>query len=271
MRLRAAFTAMTVALLLAGNAAASGWTIPAESYYLKIWDRTLIGSVGFDRQGEKVELPGSYQDHALNIYFEYGIDYDWTLTVFSRPVGFAAVADKRTAYMGQTVVGVRRALLRRPFGLTAELRYGYAPALGDAPLSASIEGGELRYYSATESTHRVDLEVGAGWGLGWGWLSTRIGARYLSEFDPVLFGGAQFGVNTDVGFIASIFADFHEPLASLQRSNFSGAGETRYIGYGADFSYWFSPHFAISAGVAGAFLVESNASTPNLSLGFEFR
>lgn len=255
------------ALALAPSAAhAGGWTQPRGAYYLKLWVRSLFGSRGYFTDRAARPLGATYQDHALNLYGEYGLTSDWTLVAFARPVGHASFGDSATAYMGELAAGARRGLLRGRVNLAVEAHASVTPDVGERVLGAGVVEGRSFVYVPTASTARFDAELQAGLALGaWGWVTAAAGARFYTRdaIDHALYGSLQFGVQTSFGLQLMATATTQQPLGHVVATNAAGAGQTRYVSYGLDASFWFTRRWAVTAGFAGALLVESNAATPS--------
>jgi hypothetical protein len=268
-----------LALLLAwlalpsATARAGAWTQLDGEHYLKVWVRSIFGDRLFQADGDTAQMPDGFREHSLDVHAEYGIDDFWTLVAAGRPLGWATVGDESTLYVGPLSLGVRRALLRRPVRVAAEVHYGYAPPLGDEVLASGSAGGEPFVYAPVVETHRVDGLVSVGYGLPWGWTTAQAGARWSSDdgIDPALMGLAQLGVDFDFGLTAAAYVAAYEPLGEVEVANASGAGQTRYVGFGIDVSYWFDYHWAVNVGIASAFLAESNAAAAPINVGFEHR
>jgi hypothetical protein len=261
-----------ILLCLSSPALAGGWTQPEGTHYLKVWDRTMIGSRVFPAGGGIEDLPDSYQDHALNIYFEYGLTDSWTLIAQMQPLGFAQFADESTAYVGDSVIGLRRALTTDDVRLAFEARVGHAPGWGERVIGSGLVAEEPFFYQPTVRTERVDAELQVGTGFDGGWLSASAGARWYSRggLDPALIATGQVGLLFD-DVTASLYASAHQPFGDVTVTNISGAGQTRFIGFGSDISCWIDETWAVTFGFGGALAVESNAATPSLTLGFEHR
>lgn len=269
--------ALTIGLLinlLPSSTSAGAWPQLQGEYYLKLWERTLIGSAAYTADGGRAGIGDTYQDHALNAYFEYGLTDEWTFVGFGRPVGFAEIAGNSAFYMGELNVGVRRSLTVNPVALALEAHYGFAPAVGDDVLATgSVEGGGTYVYSPTVTTHTVEGELQLGYSFHPGWVGLSVGTSWLTGdgLDPVLYGNANIGTAFDFGLVIGGYLALHQPFGDVVTTNVAGAGQTRFFGFGLDISYWLSEHIGINAGVGGAFLAESNASTPAIQLGLEMR
>ncbi len=253
--------------------AAGAWAQPSGGHFLKVWDRTLVGDRGYFANGDAATLPHTYQDHTLELYGEYGLAEGWTLLGSARPVGWAHFGDESTAYVGPFSVGVRRALLTAPVALAVEARYGYASGVGDEDLAAERGAARTFAYRPVLETHLYGVAVAAGYGLSWGWASVSAGVTGYTRdsIDTAADLSAQVGWKSDFGFVASLAVDYHQPFGDVRASNVSGAGQTRYLGLNVGASYALTEHLAVTIGVGGAALAESNAATPALSLGFELR
>jgi hypothetical protein len=270
---RAALWALAV-LLGSAEARAWGWTQPRGAHYLRVWARGLFGARGYLADGGIDALGQSFTDLALHGYLEYGLTDDWTLVAQGRPVGWAQMGDTSTGYTGELQAGLRRALVRGTWNVAAEIRYGVTPPLGDRALGGGVIRGAAWEYRPTVETHAFVGELQLGRSLGRiGWITSFVGVRYLTRpgLEPSLQAGLQGGVRFDFGLMLAASVLTNVPLHGFTDSNVSGAGNTRYVGWGLDVSYWFTPRWSVSAGVGGAVLAESNAGALPVLLGFEHR
>jgi hypothetical protein len=267
-------TVVGLVLLLGARpeASAAGWTQPAGGVYLKVWDRTLVGTQAILLDSERGDTGATYQDHALNYYLEYGLVEGWTLVSTGRPFGWARFGDEATAYMGEVQVGVRRALVRGGVNLAAEARYGYAPDLGAKVIGRGVADGVAFVYAPTVETHGVDGELQLGVGFPWGWYTASAGVRWLSGegLDPVLHAHTGVGYRFAFGLVVDVYAALHQPLGEVEAVNVAGAGQTRFVGLGLDLAYWLDEHWALALGVGSVVFAESNAATPALTVGFAY-
>lgn len=256
----------------ATSARAGGWTQPKGQLYLKVWDRLLLGNKAFTLDGSIADLPESYQDHQLGAYFELGLADDLTLVARAAPVGVSSYGDTLRLYSGGFALGLRQALLTGRVPLAFEARVGGRPN-GPTIGSGSV-GGVPFLLAPVVGTAHFDFELQAGAGLPWGaWVSASAGSTlYTNEaLRPSLTGFLQLGWASRFGLVADVHANFAHAVELDAVTNVLGAGNTRYLGFGLAVAYWFTPHFALSAGFEGVFYARSNAATPSLLFGFELR
>ncbi len=254
---------LALALLLGGSAQAGAWTQPQGAYYVKIWDRSLIGPYGALSDGTLARVP-FYQDHALNAYGELGLTDALTLSAYATPLGYAR-QEKGTLYLGTAWVGLRRALLRERWRLAVEARVGGAPEAGI--IGEGTAEGEPWLYRPAEGSLRGELELQLGRGLGRGWLVGSAGLVYLSapDLDPGISGSLQVG--RPFGEVqGAITLTLWQPFGPIDVTNVSGAGETAYVGLVPEIAWWVDPSWALGLGVGGALYAHANAATPYLSL-----
>ena len=258
--------------MLGPSAYAGGWTQPEGDFYLKVWDRTLVGKNAFTAGGDTAELPDTFQDHQLNIYGEYGLLDELTLTLSVVPVGFASYEGESRAYFGGATAGARYRFLTGPLVLAVSAHAGGRPSSGD-PLGVAVVGNETYVVDPVVGTIYGGAALEAGYGLSFGWLAASFGTRAFSrkELDPALFANLQFGWNTGIGLILDVHAGWYHAFGELAPVNVLGAGQTRYLGFGLGLSWWFHDHVGVNAGFGGAFFARSNAATPAITLGLEFR
>lgn len=267
--------ALVAATLFAPTEArAWGWTQPRGAHYLRTWVRGLFGSRAYLANGSVQPLGASFTDIALHAYLEYGITDEWTFIASGRPLGWSQLGDRAAVYTGDYTVGVRRAIVRGTWNLAAEARYSYVPPVGDASLGGGVIGGAPWEYRPTVETHGFHGELQLGRGLGRiGWITAFAGAKYLTgaSLHPVFQAGIQGGARFDFGLMVAVSVLTNVPFQSFPESNVTGAGNTRYVGWGVDLSYRFTPRWSISAGVGGAIVADANLGALPILLGFEHR
>lgn len=283
-------------------AAAGGWTQPEGGYYVKVWNRLVTGERGYFNDGDSRDLGVRFTDWSLNVYAEYGV-LDWLTVVLSvTPVAYATLsrADDAqeeprgiiagagpqgpvvneadaTAYVGPLGAGARFALLQGTVNLAAELRYAYAPPLGDTVIGRGSNPWRWRpwIYRPTLEAHRFDGELQLGVGLPWGfWITAHGGARYTVSDDDIPAAATAFlqaGVSLPLGFVLEAHSAAYLPFDDVELNDIAGVGNTRYIGLGFGASWWFTPHWSITAGIDGAVLAESNLAAAPILFGVEHR
>ena len=273
---RRSSTAKLILLMLAvcpSLALGAGWTQPEGAAYAKLTYRGLLGAAAFDTEGEIFDLPESFSDHAVNLYAEMGLRDNLTLIVLSNPFGIAASGDESTTYVGRSAVGLRAG---RAFGstrLAVEARYGFAPDIGETSVATGTVGDRAYTYVPTVQTQSYTGELQVGQPLSFGWLAASLGILGYSRagLDPVLTGFGQLGWNMNETMTLEMRVNVHEVLGEVDVINVAGAGQTRYLGIGFGYSWWFAESVALTAAFEGAPYAESNAGTPSLNLGFEYR
>ncbi len=260
------------ALLLLVSTAQAGWTQPAGASYLKLWDRSLIGNQVFMADGRREKLPAVYQDHQLNLYGEYGITDRWTLVGKATPAGWSDYAGSNTAYIGDHTLGVRRALATGDIKVSVQVEGGGAPGQGERVLGYGDVGGDPWVAKATLGTAHAGGNLSLGGTVGSVWLQGQAGGTWFSRdgLDPVVTGMLGGGHTWDFGLSLAIRVMLWLPLGPVDSVDVLGLGQTRYVGYGGDFSYRLTDTLAITWGVAGA-EAWSNASTPSILLGLEWK
>jgi hypothetical protein len=238
-----------------------------------LWNRTLLGSRAYFDDGTARSLPTGFGDHALNYYFEYGITDRWTLVSSGTPIGFSVFAGDRAVYMGALELGMRRGLVQGTWNLAVEARYGYAPPVGERALGAGVIEGNAYTYTPAIETHMLTADVQLGRGIGRGWITAHVGARWYSRegIDAALVAGLQGGYSFAFGLQVALSITSQLPFGVVTTTNVTGVGQTRYAGFALDLSYWFTPHWAITAGIGGAPFAWSNAGAMPLLLGIEHR
>lgn len=254
-------------------ALAAGWTQPAGNAYAKLSYRGLLGSGAFDADGGTFELPDPYADHAVNLYAELGLRDDLTLIVLSNPFGIASSGDESTTYVGRSAIGLRAGGAFGSTRLAIEARYGFAPDIGETSVATGEVDGKAYTYVPTVQTQSYTGEVQVGQPLSWGWLAASVGIRGFSRagLDPAVVGFGQLGWNMNDTMTLDLHLNLHEVLGDVEAINVAGAGQTRYLGVGFGYSWWFAQAFALNATFEGVAYAASNAATPSLNLGFEYR
>lgn len=266
-------TAALALVLAPVDAFAWGWSQPRGAHYLKVWNRSLLGSRAYFADGVARALPSGFGDHQLNYYVEYGLTDRVTLVSHGSPLGYSVHNGDAAAYVGPLQVGARYGLLQGTWNLAVEAHGGYAPSVGERVLAAgAVAGNQYAYVPAVE-TGLLDAEFQFGRGIGRGWITAHAGFRWFSRtgLDPVVFGGVQGGYTFGFGLQVSLSAQTNQPVGPVVVTHVTGAGQTRYVGFALDLSYWFTAHWAVTAGVGGVVLAESNAATLPVLLGFEHR
>lgn len=255
-------------------AMAGGWTQPEGEYYLKLWDRSLIGSRAYTADGETVDV-GDFQDHQLNAYFEYGLRPELTLLAFGTPVGFAS-AERSRVYMGPLAVGARYGLLQAgALKLAVEAHYGFASGLGDTVLLEHTDPAtdSTAVYRPARYNHYGELQLQAGHGFGFGYVSAAVGSR-LNSYEggrAALTASLQLGIDIVAGLSALVYGNVYQPFEAIEATNAAGVGPTRYLGVGLGLHYAITQSFGVQAAIDGGFAVESNAAAPSLQLGADLR
>lgn len=263
---------LSLVLALPGPALA-GWTQPAGGTYLKLWDRVLIGSRAFTAEGDQIDLGQRYQDHALKLYLEHGLTDRITAIVDATPLGIASFGESTTAYAGMIALGLRLGLAQGPVPFALEVRYGYAPPLGDRPLAeGEVEGQAYRYQPAIER-HLGAAELQLGWSWSWLWTKASAGTSFVAGdgLDPWFEAGIRAGFSTEVGISGDLGVLLHAPFRDPRVIDVTGVGNTRYVGLNAGVSYAVTEHFAVRVDLGLAPYAESNAATPSLGVGVELR
>lgn len=262
-------TALTICLISPSAADAKAWTQPEGDGYAKLWLRGIFGGNAYTADGD-IEESESYQDVSLRHYVEYGLTDKWTLLTYGAPAGWASYDDNSTGYVGPLAVGIRRGLLDGPFQIAAEAHYGWAPPVGDDNLAAT---DSALTYRPTVDTHFAVGELQVGYGFGWGWMVASMGAQWNSaeEIDTAIVGFGQLGIKLTKTVYLETHLGLYEPLGDVEVTNVSGAGQTRYTGFGLGVSWWVTESVGLSANFDGAVYAESNAATPALGAGVEGR
>lgn len=265
------------------TALAGGWTQPDGGHYLKVWSRALVGGAGFFEDGAVVPLSPetTYRDVNLNLYGEYGITDDWTVTVSAAPVGYAALSAEgdlglglvapsgSNLYSGLMLVGARRALLTEAVRLAVEGRAGGTLPQDTALGGGIIDGDTVWFWRSAVPTAQAELELQAGYGWGRSWVTAAVGGRYQSaaELLPSMLGGVSVGRSGERVSL-SFGVSTVQPLGPVEDANISGAGQTRYIGVEPGVAVKLTERLSLVASVGGAPLAQANAATPAFNLGF---
>ena len=254
-------------------ALAAGWTQPEGAAYAKLSYRGLFGSGVFGADGEIFEMPDGYTDHAVNLYAELGLRDDLTLIVLSNPFGYAASGDESTTYVGRTAIGLRAGGAFGNTRIAVEGRFGFAPDIGETSVASGVVGDQAYTYVPTVQTQSYTGELQVGQPLSFGWLAVSAGVRGFSRegLDPAIIGFGQLGWNMNDTMTLDMHLNLHEVLGDVEVTNVAGAGQTRYLGIGFGYSWWFSKSVAFNAAFEGVAYAESNAATPSLNVGFEYR
>jgi len=262
---------MLLVLVLGATPAHAGWVQAPGAYYLKLWDQMLIGGQVFARDGTKLELPESYQDHALRLYFEYGVDEALTVIVRGTPLGLASYGGEATAYSGLMGVGLRAALIRGELPIALELGYGWGPPLGKAPLAEGQVEGRRFVYRPTFEQHVGQVELQIGWAFSALWMKAAGGLVVSSGegIDPAAEASFRLGTSTSFGLEADAGVVVHAPFADPRFIDVTGVGNTRYVGVALGVGYWITNSLGVRLDLGLAPFAESNAATPSIGVGIQ--
>ncbi|MCA9669166.1 MAG: hypothetical protein KC503_26400 [Myxococcales bacterium] len=272
------------ALLVAPANAQAGWLQPTGSCYAKLSNRLLVGGRAYTDKGLRVfaEVP-SYVDTLFSLYGECGINSWITATTSLSPVGYAKAGGNGTSYVGPLVAGIRFGLVRDGnWRLSVSARYGYAPPAGDEILSDVVfetdsgERGRAVYRPTVENTFG-ELTIDGGLGFTFfgapAFASGTLGARFnrATEIDHAIVGMLMAGVTLWSQLVIDLHVSLYEPFGQdVKITNTSGAGQTRYLGFGLGVSWWFiKKRLAVFFAFDGVAYATSNAATPALMFGFE--
>ncbi len=258
---------LTGLLLLAPSTAFAGaWTQPDGDYYAKIWGTALFGEAAFGLDGDTVPTE-SYRLITLSAYGEYGLSDDLTLVGKATPIGAATHGDESNPFVGTFLAGLRQRFVDGPVQLALEMRAGGAPGFGGRDLAPEADYD----FRPTVQTAQFESELQIGIAMPIGWFSMSLGPRFNSAFEDEVIGFAQVGVGPFGGFVIDLHTTFNEPLDELETLNVTGAGNTRYLGFGLGLSWWPTDAVGFHAGFDGAVYAQSNAETAPILLGVEFR
>lgn len=260
-------------LALTAAEARAGWVQPAGSYYLKAWNRTVAGDRVFLPNGEIEPLGFTYQQHVLNVYAELGVTADTTVIVNASPFGLASAGDNWLPFSGITSLALRFSLAKGTVPLALELGYGYSPNISGDFVREGMLGTNYFVFRPAFEQHLGRGHLFAGYAVDNFWFKTGAGAVFSSseEIDPAVEALLSIGLNTSFGLDVALHGVLHLPTHRPRFIDVTGVGNTRYLGVDLTVSYWFSDHFAVSAGLGTAPFAESNAAAPALSLGVEIR
>lgn len=263
---------------IVSSAAAGGWTQPEGAYYVKVWDRSLLSpreGIAFGTDGKTVGGLSGFQDHQLNLYAEYGLLDHLTLVGFSTPVGFAAFAGESSVYVGTTGFGARLRLLDSSVKLAVQGQASYAPPVGDDVIAKEQPEafGPAVVYVPTVETAAGELQLQAGYGMSWGWLTGYGGVRAnsASAVGHAVTGFAQLGVSRLEHFQFDGHCNLYQSFDAISMVNLSGAGRTSYLGLGLGAAYAVTERAALVIGLEGVAYARSNAGAASMTVGVEFK
>ncbi len=270
---------LVLALLavLVPTARAGAWTQPAGEHYVKLWTRTLVGKGIFGADGSRTPIDLVYVDSNVQAYGELGLTDHLTAVAALTPLGFAAHNADRTVYSGANVAGLRLGGTAGDVRLAVEARAGGVPPIGNDVVGGVLTSESGPYvYQPTVAGARVEAEVQAGGPLPFGWWVVAPGLRWWSADDLPLgvLVFAQLGWSISEHWTTDLHVSVLEPLSPTEApavANASGAGWTRYQGFGAAGSWWFEPQWGLQFGIEGVVGAAANAETPTIVLGVEHR
>lgn len=261
----------TCALLLPASTAlaAGAWAQQPGEFYAKFWNGTIVGERAYALDGDTIDLGVPYALISLNYYAEVGLGQKLTLLSTGQPFGHARLGDRRANYLGPLEVG-----LRRSFSLPAGLETSLEAAYGFQGVNErNLAPPRADYiYAPTVPTQHVRLELAAGKGFGWGWITGSAGTKLFSnaQISPAILAFAQAGYQINARWQSEFHLILNRHTGTLDVLNVTGAGESNYFGFGFGFSYWISERFGFNFGADGG-LAQSNAAAPSLRVGFELR
>ncbi|MEL7370786.1 MAG: hypothetical protein AAFN74_17835 [Myxococcota bacterium] len=262
-----------------GPAFAGGWTQAKGAYYVKVWDRTLIGREVFVTERTTARLQDSFQDHQINVYAEYGLTEDFTLTLNGTGLGLAIFGDEQRLYSGGGALGLRYGLAKGNLPIAVEVQLGARPSSGSLA-TGSVEFNrsgaiETELFDAAPSvgTGHGSLELQGGFGLPFLWMAGSAGLRGFTngQLKPAFYIKTQIGWISAFGLVLDLHMNWYHATGAIGPINVYGAAQTRYLGFGLGASYWLTEHIGINAGFDGVFFATANAATPALLLGMEFK
>lgn len=271
---RTTSAALFLGLLLAAPASAGGWSQQPGDAYVKVWNRTLIGSRVIVTSNKSVVLDGGYQDHQLQVYSEVGLKQRLTWIGHAAPLGLASSGSNRTAYVGPVSTGVRLGLFESGSSVfSAQLTVGGRAPFGDTELFRGEIDGERVVVRPTLGTLQGDVELQYGFGFERGWLAFETGARGFTNggYNPAVYARAQVGWKPNERWVLDLHIPVHSTLGAITETDVLGVTNTRFLGFGITGSYWVSKGFAVTSSFEGVARATSNAGTPSLNLGVEFK
>ncbi len=266
---------MLTLLLSLSTAHAGAWTQPQGQHYGKVNGRIVSGRSAFDLDGELVETD-PFTDANLQAYYEVGLTDLLTLVYTGTPLGRVTFAGTSAPYLGPNAVGVRRALWNQHLKVAAEGRVGWTEPFSDGDLvakSGATNTPEGFVYTPTVANHFLDLALSLGRGVGNGWVTGAIGGRVNTGegLGEAVIGNAQFGWTFKGKFVVDAHTSWYLPNNPVEQVNISGGGDTRYFGFGFGFGWWVRPDLGLVVTAEGAPVAVSNAGSPSLCVGLQFR
>lgn len=264
--------AVVSALVAPAVAEAGAWTRPEGTGYLKIWNRTLVGTGVFTSAGDIEDLPTTYQDHQLNLYGEWGLTDDWTVVADATALGVALYDGASQVYTGGAAAGLRYRLSAGPVVAAVQARFGARPGRA-APLGTGVVAGEPVELRPVVGTFHGGGQASVGYGWTWGWVTGGLGARFFTSevLQPALTGSLQLGLQPFELLTLDVHLNWFHATGELEPTNALGAGQTRYLGWGVGATLWVVPRVGIHVGFDGVAYAAANAATPSLLLGVELR
>lgn len=257
-------------LTFASTAQAAGaWSQQPGEFYAKIWNSTIVGQNAYTLDGDTLDLGVPYSLISLDYYAEVGLGKKVTLLSTGKPLGHARFGERRANFLGPLELGLRKSF-SLPAGVETSLEAAYGfQGLTDRNLAPSRAD---YIYAPTVPTQHVRLELAAGRGFSWGWVTGSAGAKLYSNetISPAIIGFLQGGYQINARWQSELHLILNRHTGTLDVLNVTGAGESNYFGFGFGFSYWVSSRFAFNFGADGG-LAQSNAAAPSLRLGFELR
>lgn len=251
-----------------------GWLQPAGATRLVLTAQVLAGSRAHGIDGTRLDLGQTYQDAALRLRFEHGIDDRITALVDATPLGIARFGDETTAYAGLIGVGARLGLVPGTLPLDLELRYGYAPPLGIAAVGAGVAGGQAYRFQPALERHLGSgaLQLGLVQGALWGRASAGVVFQSGEGQGPAFEGVLRIGYLAEaVDIRADLGATAHLSFGDPTVVDVSGLADARSLRLDLGLTYALTRGVGLRVEAGVPLYAEAVAAAPSLGLGVELR
>lgn len=259
-------------------AAQSPWTRAKNDGYAQVGFSMIpaYSSVFFDGD-QSYEIPRQVTDVDLQLYGEYGV-LEGTTAVLSLPIKVVSTGDLNPTYisiispsqektlvgLGNVTLGVRQAILKQDFKLSAYLN-------ADLPLISKDDASGLQTgFDAFLITPGISFGAGLGKGYAYGYSGVQIATSNISHS---YLGGIEVGYNlfdivtAAVAFNARI--SFENIDDTFEPNVFTGLymNNQEYMSIGFKFFKEFKNGYGASAAFYGAFSASNVARAPSFNVG----
>ncbi len=257
--------------------AQSPWTQPHKGGYAQVGFSMIPTYSSIFYEDGSLELPREVLDIEVQLYGEYGVREGTTL-LLSLPVKYVSTGDlnpqsfiitpeKSIVGLGNTTLGIKQAILKNDFKLSAYLNAGI-------PLINRDENTGLQTgFDAFLITPGISFGAGLGKGYAYGFSGLEIATKNISHS---YVGGVEVGYNIADILTAAVviharvsLQNREDNLGNLSSNIFTGLymNNQEYISWGLKIFKEIKNGYGVSAAFYGAFSADRVARSPSFNLG----